>query len=230
MAAVTLEPVMPSRKIQMRNGFAAPLAFGLLLAACGRVNGGAGAPGAGTEASRAARPGPSASERSFHSARYGFTLHYAPQLRMTRSFRRNDLGNGRWKAYAGPGSAGDPVVALVLPGSNHVTAAELRIGASRDPAAVRSCTQPPGAAQGTPSRRTVDGVPFTYFRAADAAMSHYLETRSYRAVHDGACIAIDLLVTGTRPEVYDPPATPPFTQARAFERLQRALRGFRFDR
>ncbi len=59
-------------------------------------------------------------------------------------------------------------------------------------------------------------------------MSHYLNVEGYRTVHAGRCYAIDLLLTGTRPEVYDPPATPPFTQTAAKQRLHQALDGFRF--
>ncbi|WP_157074304.1 hypothetical protein [Pseudoxanthomonas mexicana] len=44
------------------------------------------------------------------------------------------------------------------------------------------------------------------------------------------CIAIDLLVAGTRPEVYDPPATAPFDEAAARARLQEALAAVRITR
>jgi anthranilate synthase component 1/para-aminobenzoate synthetase len=49
----------------------------------------------------------------------------------------------------------------------------------------------------------------------DAAMSHYLSADSYRVVQGGACYAVDLIIAGTRPEVYDPPRTPPFTAQQA---------------
>jgi hypothetical protein len=52
---------------------------------------------------------------------------------------------------------------------------------------------------------------------------------AFRAVHDGACYAIDLLVFGVNPEVYDPPATPPFSDARAFDAMRAVIRTFAFD-
>jgi len=55
-------------------------------------------------------------------------------------------------------------------------------------------------------------------------MSHYVSAGSYRAVHNGACYAIDLVVAGTRPDVYDPPRTPPFSQQEAASRLAEALK------
>lgn len=217
----------------MRHGFTVLLALGCLLAACRHGPDSDKAPK--TSAGASDRPGAGSTsdpaQRSFHTARYGFTLDVAPDLQLTRGFKRGDLANSSWKAYAGPGSKGQSVVMLVLPGSNHVTAAELRIGASRDRQAVSVCTDPPsGVTRSAPVTRTLGGVTFTYFEAADAAMSHYMQTHSYRAVHAGACIAIDLVVTGTRPDVYDPPAKPPFTQAQAFARLRNALNGFHFER
>jgi len=130
---------------------------------------------------------------------------------------------------AKPGIAVGPVagvVALVLEGSDRVTAGELRIGRSAEAMQITSCLEPPAEATGPAASATVDigGVPFTHFTAGDAAMSHYVSAESYRAVHSGACYAIDLVVAGTRPDVYDPPRTPPFSQQEAASRLAEALK------
>jgi hypothetical protein len=58
-------------------------------------------------------------------------------------------------------------------------------------------------------------------------MSHSLDVHSYRAVRRGACYAIDLLVYGTNPQVFDPPATPPFSRAEAFARMRSVLASLR---
>lgn len=79
-------------------------------------------------------------------------------------------------------------------------------------------------------KTTINGTTFTAFHAADAGMNHYLKVHSLRTVHGGYCYAIDLLVTGTNPEVYDPPRKPPFSQEAAFKQLEKALQGFRFTR
>ncbi len=168
-------------------------------------------------------------ERTFASKAWGFAVSYPADFRATPGFSHGYLQNGAWKTYAGPESKGQPIVALVLAGSNAVTDAELRIGASRNPRSVADCTEPPGAVRpGSLGHAMLDGVRFATFRARDAAMNHYLFVHSYRAVHDGACFAIDLLVYGTNPQVYSPPRTPPFTHEEAFMRLQVALAGFRF--
>lgn len=151
----------------------------------------------------------------------GWTIHH--------DFSASYLANGAWKTNAGPDSQGSPVVALVAPGSNHITDAEIRIGASKAASEVQRCTTPPAAVRrGSLAHETIGGMDFTTFEAADAAMSHYLDVHSYRAVRRGACYAIDLLVYGTNPQVFDPPATPPFSRAEAFARLRSVLASFRF--
>jgi hypothetical protein len=208
----------------------------LLLAACGPSpqTAGTAMPAAGTTTASTPATGPAApvtDRRRFTSAAYSFYIDYPSTLAASESFGNSYLANGTWKTYAGPDSSGTPVLDLVLPKSDKITAGELRIGVSEVANEVAQCTTPPDAVRaGSIGHARIDGTDFTTFAAADAAMSHYLSVRSYRSVHDGRCYAIDLLVTGTNPQVYDPPATPPFTQAQAFARLQQALQGFRFTR
>lgn len=163
---------------------------------------------------------------------WGIAIKYPEDsFYVTKNPRKSYLQNGTWNTYAGLDSKGQRIVALVLYGSNDVTDAELRIGASRDPTAVAACTKPSDALRpGSLGHAKLDGVDFVTWEAGDAAMSHYLLARSYRAEHVGACYAIDLIVFGTNPEVYDPPRTPPFTRTQAFARLQQVLGGFRFIR
>lgn len=167
----------------------------------------------------------------FASTRWGFSIDDPAGWQVRRGFHGGYLASDTWKTYAAPDSQGTAVVALTVPGSNHVTAAEIRIGASRSPEEVARCTKPSSAVRsGSVAQVTIHGTRFTRFDSGDAAMSHYLNVRSYRTVHDGTCYAIDLVVFGTNPEVYSPPATPPFTREQAFARMQRLLQGFRFTR
>lgn len=165
----------------------------------------------------------------FAASQWDFSIGHPAGWRVTRDFRGGYLASDTWKTYASPGSHGTPVVALAVPGSNHVTAAEIRIGASQSPEEVARCTKPPTAVRaGSVGQVTINGAHFTGFDAGDAAMSHFLDVRSYRTVHDGACYAIDLVVYGTNPQVYSPTATPPFTREQAFAQMQQVLQGFRF--
>lgn len=181
----------------------------------------------------APKPAPASTtptDAAYTDALHGFSLVVPPGMQLRHDFQRSYLDDARWKAFAAPDSQGAPAAALVLDGSNKITAAELRVGVSTDAQAVASCTVVPDSGVST-SHDTValDGTDFVHFHAGDAAMSHYLQVEGYRAVHAGRCYAIDLWIHGTRPEVYDPPATPPFSNKDAQRALHDALVGFHFS-
>jgi hypothetical protein len=216
-------PAMHARTVTMKT--TAPIALAATLALLHGCSSGQPPTTTSTAASSA-----SAASPAYADPQHGFALAIPSDMPLRHDFRRSYLGDASWKAFAGPDSHGTPVVALVLDGSNRITAAELRIGIGTDSEALAHCDDIPASGGAATSADTVTlaGVPFTHFHAADAAMSHYLDVDGFRAVHAGRCYAIDLLLSGTRPEVYDPPATPPFAQAEARRRLREALNGFRF--
>ncbi len=150
------------------------------------------------------------------SHRFGFRIEYPKGWTTRRDFRGSYLANGSWKTYAPPGSHGTPIAALVVPGSNRITNAEVRIGVSRARGEVESCAKPPASVRGSTDRERIDSADFVTFEAGDAAMSHYLD--------------VDLLVYGTNPQVYEPPATPPFSKDQAFAVMRDVLRTFHFTR
>lgn len=161
----------------------------------------------------------------------GFRIDVPSTWTVRHDFSSSYLANGAWKTFAAPDSQGTPVLALIVPGSDRITDAEIRIGISRAADEVRRCAAPPSAVRsGSVATPRINGVAFNAYAAGDAAMSHYLDVRSYRTVHDGTCYAIDLLVYGTNPEVYSPPATPPFTRQHAFAQMRAVLDTFRFSR
>lgn len=210
------------------------LAFSLL---CGCQPSAPSPPPTAIDASAPATTTPESGDRRqafrpvFADEAVGVALLPVEGFDLRHDFARSYLGDDRWKSFAGPDSVGRPLAALVLQGSNEITAAELRLGSSNNAGALAECAQ---AANSAATSRTdevrVDGQVFHHFHAADAAMSHYLDVDAYRAVRHGHCIAIDLLITGTRPEVYDPPRQPPFDQATAKARLQQALTAVRITR
>lgn len=167
---------------------------------------------------------PAVVQPAFVDEASGLALRPVPGARVGADVESGALTLGSWKLFAEPGSEGRRVVAVVLDGSNEVTTAAMRIGVSADPSSMAACLQLPAESTGPAAGQVeIGGVPFTHFRAGDAAMSHYVSADSYRAVHGGQCVAIDLLVKGTRPEVYDPPRTPPFTTEEAQQKLQALL-------
>lgn len=222
-------------QIRIKAGLAA-VGLTMLLCACSPQGQGDAAPivspnGADPGAAKAADPGPASTTAVHPSPMYqegasGIAVGPVAGVRVEHDFQRAYLASPTWKLFASPDSVGTPLVALVLEGSDRVTAGELRIGRSDNVASVRTCLDTPAEASGPAASAPVDigGVPFTHFTVGDAAMSHYVNAESYRAVRDGSCYAIDLVVAGTRPEVYDPPKVPPFTQADAASRLAEALK------
>ncbi len=208
----------------------------VLLAGCERAPEEQDVEAATQTAAEIADPAPPVTGREapqfpFADEEIGLALAPTPGFTLHRDFSRRYLSDGAWKTFAAPDVRGEPLVALVLDGSDKITAAELRIGTSTDSHAVVTCLDPPdGAATEAPDEVRIDGQPFTHFRAGDAAMSHYQSVDAYRHVRNERCIAIDLLIAGTRPDVYDPPATPPFDEATARARLQEALGAVRIVR
>ena len=193
----------------------------LLLAGChGREPAGSAAP----------PPAPGPAPEVFTDKALGLSIRVPDGMTLRHDFQRSYLDAGAWQAFAGDDGKGRPLAALVLQGSDKVTAAELRISESATADALAHCEDVPASAQpGSVSSRALDGVNFQHFRAGDAAMSHYLQVEGYRAIRQGQCVAIDLLVFGTRPEVYDPPRTPPFSQEQAWQALHAALDGVRWS-
>ncbi len=184
-----------------------------------------GDPGAAKAAvTNEARAAPSLPAYAFSETPPGIALAAVPDMELRRDFTRSYLALDGWKLFDASGSKGSPLAALVLDGSNEVTAAELRLGRSDDAGAVADCLTPPAEATGPVDTVDVGSVSFTHFPVGDAAMSHYVSAESYRAVQQGRCYAIDLVVAGTRPEVYDPPRTPPFSNDEAREKLAGALK------
>lgn len=183
-----------------------------------------GDPGAAKAAvTNEARAVPSLPAYAFSETPPGIALAAVPGMELRRDFTRSYLTLDGWKLFDASGSTGSPLAALVLDGSNEVTAAELRVGRSDDAGAVADCLTPPAEATGPVDTVDVGGVSFTHFPVGDAAMSHYVSADSYRAVQHGRCYAIDLVVAGTRPEVYDPPREPPFSNELAKQKLREAL-------
>lgn len=173
----------------------------------------------------------SATPRVFAAPSLGLSIPVPADMTLRHDFHRDYLDAAAWQAFAGGNGQGRPLAALVLNGSNRITSAELRISESGDADALAHCEDTPASAEpGSISSQALGGVTFQRFRVSDAAMSHYLQVEGYRAVLDDRCVAIDLLVFGTRPEVYAPPRTPPFSQAQAWKALHAALAGLHWSR
>ena len=225
MTALLEEPNLSGARVRGYQGPIVVLASVVALGACSNSH-------RDPDATAGVAPSESADNRQvLESAAFGFRIEYPKDWKARREFRGSYLAEGTWKTYSTPESQGTPVAALVVPGSNEITDAELRIGVSRAAAEVHACFSAPRSARaGSTDRERIDGADFVRFEASDAAMSHYLVVHSYRAVHEDACYALDLLVYGVNPQVYNPAPRPPFSKDKAFAALHGVLRSFHFTR
>lgn len=167
------------------------------------------------------------SMETYTNTDYGFSLQHPASIQAAQTFTGSYLVPDTWSVLDGNGT-GQKVVEFLLPASNEITAAGLRIGASKDAAAVRACLQAPIDQGVGISTRSINGQLFTILKGSDAAMSHYRHVQSARIIREGVCLVFDEFVSGTNPDVYDTPRTAPFTKEEGFRQLDALLETLRF--
>lgn len=163
------------------------------------------------------------------SAHHFFEPTTGFHLETPRNFTRRETTAGywitsTWRVDAAANQPGEAVADWVLTGSNDVMQAFLRFGFSAASESVEHCLSPAiGDATTATNQVMLGGLPFTHYGFSDAGMSHFIEVDAYRSHHAGRCLAIDLVVQGTNPLVYDPPRQEPFSQAQAKHELHALL-------
>ncbi len=170
------------------------------------------------------------SQARFVSQDYRLAVDYPRELKAAHDFESDYFLGSRWDSSSDGNTAGAALLALTLPDSNNLVRGVMRIGASDDARAIDVCLPAAGTLDTRSTR--IDGVDFVRLDQGDAAMNHYSQVRRYRAVRDDQCIAIDLIVTGTRAGVYAADDRPeqPFTPDQAMDRLSDLLDGIHFLR
>ncbi|MHB0775969.1 hypothetical protein [Halomonas sp. WWR20] len=164
---------------------------------------------------------------TFAPADYPIELHYDDALQQVNDPSSGYFDNGHWQVD--DDAPGDRLITLSLPDSDEITGGLWRLGASRNSAAVNHCLTPPDNAQTMSSDTTIGGQPFHGFILGDAGMNHFQHVEGYRAIVDGTCYAIDLIVQGTHGDVYDPPRQAPFSQDDAMRMLRAINDGISFS-
>lgn len=164
---------------------------------------------------------------TYRNRRYGFVVRYPQTVAVATRFRGSYLVTKSWNVFADE-ATGRPLVSFRMARSDNVLSAEVHIGASRRQRQVASCRKLPAAAESRIVR--LNGARFTSFIWRDAAMSHFVTVRGYRTVRYGVCFAIDELIYGTDPEVFDPPVRLPFPKAQARKVLDAIVKSFNFIR
>lgn len=189
------------------------------------------ASGSAFAGSAASVPAPATHPGRFVSQQFGITLVYPHRIRVLEHFPSSYLmPQPRWN-HRGPRHVpGQALVALKLPGSNAAKRGLLRLGVSDTPKAVQDCLFTPAEIKrwlpGVNKVRHVriDHVYFQMVTSGSAAAGHDMSERLYRGVHNGLCIAVDLIVAGS----WAVDEKPAFSTDEAVQRLTGLLQGLHF--
>lgn len=144
---------------------------------------------------------------SYANATYNFRIQYPPKVQPLTSFATfHEIGNN-WRLNAGQANQGKSVVSFSLYNIDQGTystgkqtyplyyTAEVRVGVSPN---VGECyTKDAGYANQVVTNVTINGVPFKKFSASDAGMQKYVQSESYRTIHNKMCYVIEQIRAGS---------------------------------
>jgi hypothetical protein len=179
------------------------------------------------------------SDNIFASGEYGFTIRFPKSYQTDYDFKSFYHLPANWRANALPNATGTPIVALIgyRSESDHSFPryydAEVRIGISRDPKELARCeVAATEQAEKQLADVTLGGTVFKAFSFESAGMMQYVKGISYRAIHDGACYAVEKLATGS--SYRDDPASaddiPQATLDAAYSALDSVAASFQFSK
>lgn len=136
----------------------------------------------------------------YTNGEYGFLIAYPETAAIEDAFSGPRMG-ARWSISAE--TDGQPITQITTYRVAHEASYPrdymtlVRIGMSEGAADVRSCTEVRNGEVAEPDR-SIGGESWSAFTYADAAMMQYVEGKSFRKVHNGACWAVEALRTGSR--------------------------------
>lgn len=144
---------------------------------------------------------------SYTNATYNFSIQYPPKVQPLTSFATfHEIGNN-WRLNAGQANQGKSVVSFSLytidqgPYSTGKQTyplyytAEVRVGVSLN---VQECyTKDAGYTNQVVTNVTINGIAFKRFSASDAGMQKYVQSESYRTIHNKACYVIEQIRSGS---------------------------------
>lgn len=149
-------------------------------------------------------PGEVGTFEIYTNGTFGFSVMYPSTATVMETFEPRYHLPSTWRANALPSGTGEPIVAIVTYTTESDNSypryyvAQVRIGASSDPAEVARCTEL-GVNEGETAlpEVTLGGTTFKAFAFQSAGMMQYVKGVSYRAVHEGSCIAVEKVAAGS---------------------------------
>ena len=144
---------------------------------------------------------------SYTNATYNFSIQYPPKVQPLASFATfHEIGNN-WRLNAGQANQGKSVVSFSLysidqgpysTGKQTYTlyyTSEVRVGVSTN---VQECyTKDAGYINQVVRDVTINGVAFKRFSSSNAGMQKYIQSESYRTIHNKACYVIEQIRSGS---------------------------------
>jgi len=175
----------------------------------------------------------------FTDGEYGFSLRYPETDQTDYTFASFYHLPANWSALALPDATGTPIIAIIgyRTKSEHSYPryfdAEVRIGASTDPKELAACTTLRAENGETALPDTViGGTTWKAFAFQSAGMMQYVKGVSYRTVHEGVCIALEQIETGS--SYRDDPASandiPDTVLEAKYHALDSVVKTFQFSR
>lgn len=169
----------------------------------------------------------------YTNGEHGFLIAYPEGAEVAEAFDVRRL-NPNWRI--GAKDAGMPLLQITtyrIEGGNGYPRdyqTLMRIGKSERQEDVRACTSS-GNGETAAGSREIAGEEWAAFSYSDAAMMQFVEAKSYRTVHDGACWAIETIRTGSNyREDGNAGDIPEETLGAEYERLTGIVDSFRFAR
>lgn len=144
---------------------------------------------------------------SFSSAEYGFMIKFPPNLQSSNTFTTfHEVGNN-WRLNASDNNQGKAVVAIPIFTVDQGSVlnkkqqyplyfrAEVRVGVSPN---IKECYSTDEGYTGQKvTDVSINGVNFKKFSAQDSAMMKYVQSESYRTIHNGKCYVIEQIKNGS---------------------------------
>ena len=148
---------------------------------------------------------PNLSGRSLYTnGEYGFVISYPDTARLEEKFAAQYHLGTYWRASALPDATGTPILAIVSYSteSDHsyprYYTTQVRLGASTDPKEVAGCLKvTPNQGETALPDATFNGTTWKAFSFQSAGMMQYAKGVSYRTIHEGKCIALEKIATGS---------------------------------
>lgn len=135
---------------------------------------------------------------------YGFTIFYPQDAEVSYTFDSSYHLGTNWRANALPDAEGAPIVSIIPFRTESENSypryfnAMVRIGASIDPAEIERC-EVASLEQGETALpdAVIGSTTWKAFAFESAGMMQYANGVSYRTIHEGRCIALEKVRTGS---------------------------------